>query len=167
MPVTAIIKKAMDRKKVIRRLHVTLFETRVLYQCLCRLTWAITDKSQMKDATTWATPQLCHVSWLVPCPAMCSPMPVTADATNANGNNRSMRNAIPIFIVQETDASGLKKTPWRQVFIHLLHPIQASAFSNITCLCPKKPLLSNSSDAHQFLHKYFVLQNLMCYFVYA
>lgn len=41
-----------------------------------------------------------------------------------------------------------ENTPLGQVFIHLPHPMQASAFSNITCLCKKKPVLPITCFGH-------------------
>ena len=64
-----------------------------------------------------------------------------AEAKNAIGNSRSMRNDVRLFILRsKTVLSSLKNTPLGQVFIHLRHPMQASAFSNTTCLCKKKPV---------------------------
>ena len=81
------------------------------------------------------------------------PIPVMAEAKNAIGNSRSMRNDVRLFILRsKTVLSSLKNTPLGQVFIHLRHPMQASAFSNTTCLCKKKPVLPITCFGHFSTH---------------
>lgn len=76
-----------------------------------------------------------------------------AEAKNAIGNSRSIRNDVLLFFLRlETVLSSLKNTPLGQVFIHLPHPMQASAFSNITCLCKKKPVLPITCFGHFSTH---------------
>ena len=129
----------------------------VLYQCLWRLMWKPMDRSHKRLINTCATPQLCHVSWLSPCPAKCKPMPLMADAASVNGSNRSMR-LDNLGLDWQSVSSALKNTPWGQAFKHLPQPIHASAFLNITCLCPGKPTLPMTFLGHRFKHFQHAMQ---------
>lgn len=72
----------------------------------------------------------------------------------AKGNSRSMRNAIPIFIVRaEVVASVLKKTPWGQL--------------NITCLCPKTPVWPVTFFGHFPMHSQHAMQRRGSIVTYA
>lgn len=113
---------------------------------------------------TWDAAQLCHISWSLPCPAMCSPIPVTAVATNASGNSRSIMKAVFIFVriwKERIEVSfGLKNTPCGQVLIHLLQPIQASASLKTACLCHRKPTFPITCFGHLSTHFQHAMQRL-------
>ena len=129
--------KSDNKTRFTKCFLVKPFETKVLYQCLLRQTWKHTDITQMRVATICATAQLCHTSWLLPCPAICKHIPVIADETNANGNNFS--NSNDIFTARRvlSNASNLLNTPLGHALTHLPQPMQALASLNTTCLCHK------------------------------
>ena len=84
-PVIVTDRKSVDTEKVIQSFLASPLDMNVLYHNMWRLTWPATDNSHTKVVAIWAIAQLCHVSWLPPCPAICKPIPVTADAANAIG----------------------------------------------------------------------------------
>lgn len=92
-------------------------------------------------------------------PAICRPMPVTADAMKANGSSRSIRNDIFwLASLAETVLSNLKNTLLWQVLMHLPQPIQASAFLNTVCLCRKKPAFPITFFGHFSTHSQHAVQ---------
>lgn len=136
MPVTVTTRKAADRARVIRLFLPMPFDVIDRYQYQCRLMWNNPETSQSRLDRTWAIAQLCHISWQVPCPAMCSPMPLTADATKVN-NNRCFILFITIsFLPAKLCGSGGKGDGQNKARIGLFKvssPKQNRADSR--CLC--------------------------------
>ncbi len=55
-------------------------------------------------------------------------------------------------LTAEAASFSSKNTPLGQAFMHCLQPIQASAFLNTTCLCPKKQTLPIACPGHPAIH---------------
>lgn len=69
IPVIDASKNTTDNMAVILRFRSIPFVISPLYHPLCVVIWNMAATRNRKLLDTWNTAQLCHSSWLLPCPA--------------------------------------------------------------------------------------------------